>query len=495
MSGVKSISMLKIKQKSYGFTTPVRRITNNITGHKVGGALTGGDCKIGRFQALNVSGKREFVFELNSDESILLFERGLSIVAVGGYFLSVTAVEVCFKIEIAGKITEKRAILRSNIFEKLGLEVELIPKNLAPSTKINITIQFDFVSNYIVQYTHLSFGFVSHKYFIANDLYDHFYNSKKEICFPEQFYFTNSVILDGSVEGDVLITKSCNRCQRFLPINFFNERIQLAFSNHCAAKAPCTHSTFSNYQIKESCLDEPELTKYIKTTALDIRDNLIVSYFGHQLECKACKKFFVNAALNHLRTSTQHREDSLRRRAFEILINTLLGSDWIYFSFREEKGIELDKYIWEKFNRQCFNCEVKIATPSDMDLDHTMPLVYLYPLDATATCLCPSCNSAKSDLFPKNFYSPAKLIELSEITGISLDIINSTSVNETVIKLLKDKIIWFFETFMIFVEYTKVRKGKKVSDSILHSLQKVINSSQNRFDLLAEYDMRKKEVS
>ena len=70
-------------------------------------------------------------------------------------------------------------------------------------------------------------------------------------------------------------------------------------------------------------------------------------HFGFQLECKSCKKFFVNAALNPLRNSTQHREDSLRRRNIEILVDTLLENEWIYHKFRRAHKREFDQYIWK----------------------------------------------------------------------------------------------------------------------------------------------------
>jgi hypothetical protein len=196
----------------------------------------------------------------------------------------------------------------------------------------------------------------------------------------------------------------------------------------------------------------------------------------------------VNTALNHLRTSTQHREDALRRRAFELLVRKLLNIDWIYHSFRNLNGIEFDKFIWEKFDKKCFNCDKNIASPRDMDLDHTMPLAFLYPLDETATCLCSTCNSSKSDLFPIDFYKEEQLVKLSTLTGLSMKILSSRFPNERAIKELKNNLKWFFEEFITFEDYNKERDGKKASDSIMHSLQKVINRSFNSFSLIDEYD-------
>jgi ADP-heptose:LPS heptosyltransferase len=119
-----------------------------------------------------------------------------------------------------------------------------------------------------------------------------------------------------------------------------------------------------------------------------------------------------------------------------------------------ENKKEFDTFIWEKFNKCCFNCGTEIQSPNDMNLDHTMPLVYLYPLDATATCLCPKCNSAKSDSFPIDFYTQEKLVALAEITGISLETLQLRTSNEIVIKKLKEKIIWFFDTLFNSIKYS-----------------------------------------
>jgi hypothetical protein len=48
------------KEKNYGFKTPVRRITNNVTGHKVGGQYSGAYAKVVRMRVLEVDGKYIF---------------------------------------------------------------------------------------------------------------------------------------------------------------------------------------------------------------------------------------------------------------------------------------------------------------------------------------------------------------------------------------------------------------------------------------------------
>jgi hypothetical protein len=115
----------------------------------------------------------------------------------------------------------------------------------------------------------------------------------------------------------------------------------------------------------------------------------------------------------------------------------------------------------------------------------------LYNLDETATCLCGSCNSSKSDSFPMDFYTETELNELSKITTIPLNILQPRKPNQKIVNLLQKNIVWFFDEFLTFDEFHKDRDGKKVVDSILHSLQKVVNLSENPFDLLEEYEKAK----
>lgn len=483
------------KIKDYGYKTPVRRNTNNITGHKVIGDHTGGECKIVDFNFFKLNNNsNSFSYYVKTINSQLIFNRELIVFAIGGYFYCENKVKIILKIKSDIELKSEH-IIESGDFEKIGLSIEVDQKQISSIENIEFTISFETFDNeeITIYYNNFSFGNINKDYFLSNDVYDTFFNSKKTICYPEQFYFEDQFILNENenVNTKNLILKSCNRCQRFLPINHLNERKQLAFSNHCSTKAPCKHSNFSNYKILSSTLSDNDLNDFISSTPYNLKDGNIISFFGHQLECKSCKKFFVNASLNHLRTSTQHREDGLRRRAFELLTRDLLDLKWIYHSFRKETGLEFDKYIWERFDKKCFNCSIQIDTPNDMDLDHTMPLVGLYPLDESATCLCPSCNGKKSDLYPSEFYTIDKIQQLSEITGIDISIMKDTKPNQKVIDLLKDNVVWFFEEFLTFEEYTKERDGKRACDSILHSLQKTINKSSNPYNLIDLYSEKK----
>ncbi len=479
------------KQVSFGFKTPVRRNTKNVTGHKVGGELSGGEVKINYSNRLELAGQKSYEFKQFIDNDINLFLNPIAVLAIGCYIYPLNNCLVKLTIEIENTGISETAVyeLLSGKWYSIGLDLEVdLSENSLKEKNVNYSLTFESnESNYIIDYSMLNYGLIDYQYFQDNDVYSHFSNSKKQICFPEQFYFDNEIIIDNSKIGNVVYKKSCNRCQRYLPINPFEEREALAFSNHCSTKAPCTHSNFSNYQIIENTVDEAQFDNLIKNTSYSLKDGYLYSYFGHQLECKACKKFYVNAALNHLRTSTQHREDSLRRRAVEQLTNRLLGLTWIYHKFRLKNKKEFDREIWNKFNKSCFKCKNEIDSPKEMHLDHTMPLAYLYPLDEHATCLCSTCNNEKRDKFPVHYYNIDELKKLSEITQLPIDLLSSTSSNEVVVEKLKENLIWFFEEFLTHEDYQKVREGKKAADSILHSIQKAVNNSKEKFNLIDEY--------
>ena len=164
-----------------------------------------------------------------------------------------------------------------------------------------------------------------------------------------------------------LYLKACNRCGRFLPINYPDERHHLSFSNHCVAphRRPCKHSNFG-------------LLKNVKPQAGG-PDELDLEY-GYQLECRFCKKFEVNAAHNPKRTAAQMKEDGARRRNFEVLLRELYGaSDSL--RYRERTGRELVDDVYRAFGEECFNCGTALPTPKSMHLDHTRPLALLWPLE------------------------------------------------------------------------------------------------------------------
>jgi hypothetical protein len=116
-----------------------------------------------------------------------------------------------------------------------------------------------------------------------------------------------------------------------------------------------------------------------------------------------------------------------------------------------------------------------------------MPLAYLYRLDETATCLCGTHNSQKSDHFPVEYYSKDKLLRLSEITGLSMDMLTYRGINQEVLDLLVDNVVWFYDNFLMEADYQKIRDGILTADKINDSLKRVIGG---KVDLAEEYRRR-----
>jgi len=264
--------------------------------------------------------------------------------------------------------------------------------------------------------------------------------------------------------------KSCNRCGRFLPVNMApNERVTLSFSNHCIARAPCRHSSFGRIQD----FQKSDLTFQME--------------YGFQLECRFCKKFFVNAPLNPQRTAGQMKEDGARRRAFEVLLECLnQGSPQLEYKNRTGRDLAAD--IYEKFDGKCFKCKKSLKSIRKMHLDHTRPLALLWPLDDYATALCSDHNAEKRARMPSDYYSPNELRELAKITGLQLECLRDPSPNVKAIKLLGKRLDWFFDEFIPSGELNKVREGKATAELLVKALQKAVNCVPGGapYDLVAE---------
>jgi len=286
-----------------------------------------------------------------------------------------------------------------------------------------------------------------------------------------EIQITNDIVSDSE---DFFELKSCNRCARFLPINTHNEREHLSFSNHCVAKAPCIHKGFGILTDIES-------------------GELIDLHFGFQLECRFCKKYFVNMPLNWQRTAAQMKEDGQRRRNFELLIAEIYQSS-PQLSYRLKTGRELLDDIWKRFKGECFNCKSVLESKRKMHIDHTRPLALLWPLDETATALCPSCNTRKRDRTPSQFYTKEQLIDLSKIVGLSEDELMEPEPNHNVIAELLKRLDWFFDEFLTKPELLKERDGKITAELVVKALDKVLSRSQStkyEFSFVGEYNKRR----
>ena len=471
-----------------------RRGATRESGYHTCDDTTGGECYI--IRAERYVCKKDsvtFIFKRSSVNMVELFEKGISIIAFGGYIYSTEKAMVSLDISYSyegqgyafGESWEKT--IEADSWSNIGIHAEQTIN--IDSQLIDVIVKMTIISRSgnILDFISFDFDVVSKEQFLDTTCATSFYQ-KTALHIPYLYYLRTDLPINWYltssqefIEGRRMVLKSCNRCGRYLPINIDDELKTLSFSLHCKKRAPCVHSAFRAYRIQNMRELKPD-----DLYGLKIEDGRVVSYYGHQLECKACKKFFVNAPLNPQRNPQQFKEDGLRRRAIEVLVNSLLEKNLIHFEFEHHTKKEFSRYIWEKFNKKCFKCgaDSDPIALGDMALDHTMPLAYLYRLDETATCLCSNHNSQKSDHFPVDYYSEDELIRLSSITGLSLEQLHKKEVNQQVLDLLITNIVWFYDEFLMNPDYQKVRDGIRTADKINDSLKRII---AGKADLAEEY--------
>lgn len=469
------------------FIQPRRRSVKQRSGFKVSGTKTGSECMIFETVRFLVKGKRlSFNYKEKAVKFSKLFSEGIFIYGVGGYIKSQKAVMLTGSIKILKDNKDEKVITKKIIpakkWVKFGFDLET--SNLQSNLLYDVVLELDFKSkhnNFEIEIFGLQAGAVN--YYAEREIHQDTYHEKIDLYKPEIYYLPYKEIKYFKIKNaktlpkGVLIGKSCNRCARFLPIDVESELNPLGFSNHCKKKPPCKHRAFSKYKITNPSLISNLPEQYVDKIATVSGQKLFTTYFGFQLECRSCKKFEVNAPLNKLRNKAQHHEDSARRRAFEKMIIELTGNDFVK-NYRITHGEEFQDHIWKRFRKRCFLCRKGLNKQKDMDIDHTFPLSYLWPLDDTATALCKTCNSVKSDLFPSELYSKEQLLKLSKLTGIPFKKISSKRriINQKVLKLLLKNVVWLFDDFLARKDYQKTRKGKKASDLIYKALQKVLQT-------------------
>lgn len=255
------------------------------------------------------------------------------------------------------------------------------------------------------------------------------------------------------VHGHEILLKSCNRCGRFLPINAPHERDSLSFSNHHSTPT-CNHATFGRIAVADS-------------------DEVVAFRYGFQMECRFCKKFEVNLALNPQRTAGQMKEDGARRRHFELLLEHLYGGS-PQLRYKTETGRDLASVIYDRFGGRCFKCGTALANEKAMHLDHTRPLAMLWPLDETATALCSTHNSEKRDRAPAEFYTADELERLADVTGVPLVDLEDPSPNVEAIDLLGERLDWFYDEFLQLPQLQNVRDGKLTADLVVKALGRAL---------------------
>ena len=152
---------------------------------------------------------------------------------------------------------------------------------------------------------------------------------------------------------------------------------------------------------------------------------------SRQGECRTCKQVY-NSIKNQTRLVEQHREASQKRR--------------LYTHFEEKDKMDVAA-IYARFGNQCFKCGLDLAadlaagaTKKEGNLDHTLPVFYLWPLTTNnATLLCREHNGEKAEKWPGAYYSDAALKKLSGLTGIEYRLLSDDpKINPDALKKLED---------------------------------------------------------
>lgn len=218
---------------------------------------------------------------------------------------------------------------------------------------------------------------------------------------PESFYLSeqDDLCIKGLISinyiEDAINLKKCSYCQRYMLVGDYDS----SFHKHAAKKS------------------------------------------GFQNECRSCKALRINDSFNPMRTVDQLNESSVITRERKILLREPQILEEIK---NRHSGEGLKSLTWKKFDKRCFNCNEKLKL-KEVQLDHTRPLAYLWPLDEYATCLCGGCNNSKHDKFPVEFYTESKLIRLSEIIGLDLENLRAKKVNEFELSKIVGNIEFYFD--------------------------------------------------
>jgi hypothetical protein len=150
---------------------------------------------------------------------------------------------------------------------------------------------------------------------------------------------------------------------------------------------------------------------------------------GLQGECRVCKQTY-NEIKNGSRLPEQHREAADNRR--------------MMIELAQESDTSLDlSTFFSKFAGACFKCQRQLVNspggPDGYYVDHTLPAKYLWPLWIGPTMLCRTCNGAKADKWPSEFYETPSLRRLAVLTDIDFDLLTGIPhYNPLAIKYLQE---------------------------------------------------------
>jgi hypothetical protein len=332
--------------------------------------------------------KLNWAVEIAADVDKVLF-------GAGGFVRSPAEIGMTLRVSVGGKTTAERRYSIGDAWVRIGASVEVD----CPATA-EISLLFDDAQEYVDVWG-LAAGVVD----LAGTNTDEMPaigDVDLSHLVPETFYLNHNDQLpngllgfDAQGDGAEIALKKCSYCGRHLPLGPGTAG-RLSFHKHNAKLS------------------------------------------GHQNECRSCKKWRINDAFNPLRTTDQLNESSVITRERRILLREAV----ILQTIKERQGRGLKSIVWDRFGRKCFYCEKPLAL-KEVQLDHTRPLAYLWPIDEHATCLCAEHNNHKKDRFPVDFYTEDQLVKLSDITGMALDELKEKSICQPELQRIRNNLVDF----------------------------------------------------
>jgi|TARA_R110002167_G_scaffold336223_1_gene543581 hypothetical protein len=142
----------------------------------------------------------------------------------------------------------------------------------------------------------------------------------------------------------------------------------------------------------------------------------MIKNFSFSPECENLEKY-----RNHIRTN-EELKDSVSGRVLERILKM-----WQEYTGQPTyTQLEIEKYVNERYGETCFISGEKYS----IQTDHIFPLKNGWPLIPKNACpLQKTYNSSKGAKLPKDFFSPEKLIELSEVSEYTLDELKTQTYN------------------------------------------------------------------
>ena len=233
------------------FKAPKRRSTRQRSGFSVEGKKSGRQAVIIRSQHFQVkSDTLSFVFEKLDCPLPPQFNETAGIVAVGGYVKAAHACSLSLRVEASDPLDESviaannvNVNVPANSWFKFGTSAEVQNASAYDVVKVMATVTFKRDSLQpldAIQVFGINVDTVTA--YTEKPLRSR-YNQNTDLYYPEIFYLRHDepfIIHPIAKYGDIVseglsdqvMLKACNRCSRFLPIDYLNENNALGFSNH-----------------------------------------------------------------------------------------------------------------------------------------------------------------------------------------------------------------------------------------------------------------------